>query len=178
MTVQRGTRFALATAGFLALPAAAHAQTGQPAPATPAAPAQQPAADEASQLRQRISQLQQRALADPSLKGAQDSLNTVVQQAMACLDPTAPTKSARATALTAEVAAARAASDNAKLNQLAEEATQLQSYFAGLTPRAMQDPQVQTARQAFLARVLERMKAIDPNAQQYVDRLSELQRQP
>lgn len=168
--MQRNTRFALMTAAFLALPAAAHAQTGQQTPAAPA-----PAAGEAAQLRQRIGALQQQALNDPSLKGAQDSLNTVVQQAMARLDPAAPAKTARAAALRQEAAAAQAASDTAKINQLADEATQLQGYFAGLTPRAMQDPQVQAARQVFLARVLERMKQIDPNVQQYIDRLSALQ---
>ena len=41
-------------------------------------------------------------------------------------------------------------------------------------PRANADPQVQAAKQVWLARLLERMKQIDPNAQQYVDRLTQL----
>lgn len=169
--MQKTTRLALIAAAFLAVPAAAHAQT---APAAPAAPAQ----NEVEQLRQRIGQLQQQALQDPALEPAQDSFNAVVQAAMARLDPTATAKAARATALTAEVEAARAANDNAKLNQLAEEATALQAFFTALRPRAMADAEVQAARQVFLARVLEKMKQIDPNTQQYVDRLSELQRAP
>jgi hypothetical protein len=172
--VQKKTRLALLAAAALALPVAAHAQTQPPPP--PAAPPAQPApaADEATQLRQKIGALQQRALLDPTLKPAQDSFNTVVSAAMARLDPNAPAKLARAQAINADVEAARAASDNVKLNQLATEATGLQSYFAALRPRAMADPQVAAARQIWLARVLEKMKQLDPNVQQYIDRLGQL----
>lgn len=171
--MQKTTRIALLAAAALALPAAAAAQTQPapaPAPATPAAPA----ADEAAQLRQKIGALQQQALLDPSLKPAQDSFNVVVSAAMGRLDPAAPGKLARAQAINAEVEAARAAGDNVKLNQLATEATALQTYFAGLRPRAMADPQVVAARQVWLTRVLDKMKQIDPNAQQYVDRFTAL----
>jgi hypothetical protein len=175
-TVQKTTRLALLAAAALALPAAARAQTTPaPAPAPAAPPAQPaPAADEAAQLRQKIGALQQQALQDPSLKPAQDSFNTVVSAAMGRIDPAAPAKLARAQSINADIAAAQAASDNVKLNQLAAEATALQTYFAGIRPRAMQDAQVVAARQVFLARVLEKMKQIDPNAQQYVDRLTAL----
>jgi len=168
--VQKTTRIALLAVAALALPAAAHAQT-TPAPA-PAAPA--PAADEATQLRQKLSALQQQAMQDPALKPAQDSFTTVVNAAMARLDPQAPAKLARAQSINADISAAQAANDNAKLNQLATEATALQSYFASLRPRANADPQVVAAKQVWLARLLERMKQIDPNTQQYVDRLTQL----
>jgi hypothetical protein len=170
--VQKTTRLAVLTAA-LALPAAASAQT-QPAPApAPAPPAAAPA-DEATQLRQKLTALQQQAIADPALKPAQDSFNTVVNAAMARLDPQATAKIARAAAINTEIEAARAASDNAKLNALAAEATELQNYFASLRPRTNADPQVQAARQVWLGRLLEKMKQIDPNTQQYVDRLTQL----
>jgi hypothetical protein len=177
-TVQKTTRLAILAAAALAFPAAARAQT-QPAPPpapapAPAAPAPAAPADEAAQLRQKIGALQQQALQDPALKPAQDSFNTVVTAAMGRLDPAAPGKLARASAINTEVEAARAASDNAKLNQLATEAQALQTYFASLRPRAMQDPQVVAAREVWLTRVLDKMKQIDPNAQQYVDRLRAL----
>ena len=162
------TRFAFLAAALLAAPAAAQAQEPQPAPAAPAP------ATEAAQLRQKIGELQRQALNDPALKGVQDSVNTAVQEAMARLDPAATARSARAAALGQEVEAARAAGDNARLNLLAGEATQLKAYFDNLRPRAMEDAQVKAARQAYLARVFERMKQIDPNAQQYVDRLNAL----
>ena len=173
--MQKTTRLALLAAAALALPAAARAQTTPaPAPApAPAAPAAAPA-DEAAQLRQKLGALQQQAMADPSLAAARDSFNAVVNAAMARLDPQAPAKLARASAINAEIEAARAANDNAKLNTLATEAQGLQSYFTALRPRAMQDAQVQAARQVWLGRVLEKMKQIDPNAQQYVDRLTAL----
>ncbi|HSU14319.1 hypothetical protein [Longimicrobium sp.] len=168
----KSTRIAFLAAAALALPAAVAAQT-TPAPAQPAAPAAA-SADEAQQLQAKLGALQQQALSDPSLKPAQDSFTAVVNAGMAKLDPTAPTKLARATALQAEVAAARTANDNAKLNALATEAQQLQTYFAGMQPRVAQLPEVQAARQVFLERVFARMKQLDPNAQQYVDRLTAL----
>lgn len=177
--MQNTRRIALLAAAALVLPAAARAQAGT-TPAQPAAPAAAPAASpaaEIAQLQQKIGQLQQQALADPSLKAATDSFNAVVSAAMARVDPQAPAKIARAQAIPGEVAAARTANDNAKLNQLAAEANDLQTYFTQLRPRAMQDPAVQTARQAYLARVLAKMKEIDPNTQQYVDRLTELSQQ-
>jgi hypothetical protein len=172
--VQKTTRIAFLTAAVLALPAAAHAQT-TPAPAPAAPPAQTAApADEAAQLRQKIGALQQQALQDPALKPAQDSFNVVVSAAMGRLDPAAPAKLARASSINADIAAAQAAGDNVKLNQLAAEATALQTSFAGIRPRAMADPAVVAARQVWLGRVLDKMKTIDPNVQQYIDRLGAL----
>jgi hypothetical protein len=169
--VQKSTRIALLAAAALALPAAVSAQQTPPAPTQPAAAAP---ADEAAQLQQKIGALQQQALQDPSLKAAQDSFTAAVNAGMARLDPAAPGKLVRAQALNGEVAAARAANDNAKLNALATEAQQLQAYFQGIQPRVAALPEVQAARQAFMARVFEKMKQIDPNAQQYVDRLTQL----
>ena len=164
------TRIALLAAALAAVPAAAaHAQEAQPAPAAPAQ-------GEADQLRQRIGQLQQQAMEDPSLMLAKDTFDAVVEAAMARLDPQAAAKVARARSLNQDVEAARAAGDNARLNQLADEATALNAYFAALRPRALAEADVQEARRAYLARVLERMKEIDPDTQQYVDRLAELQR--
>ena len=154
-------------AALISAPAAAQAQQGQTAAAAPAQ-------NEAARLRQRIGQLQQQAMQDPSLKPAQDSFNVVLQGAMARLDPAAPARTARAAAVNQEVEAARAAGDNAKLNQLAQEAAELTAYFDQLRPRALAQPDVQAARQLFLARVFERMKQIDPEVQQYVDRFAEL----
>jgi hypothetical protein len=171
--VQKTTRIALLAAAALALPAAAAAQT-TPAPAQPAAPAAAAPANEAQQLQQKLGALQQRAMQDPSLKAASDSFNAVVQAGMSKLDPQAPAKVARAAAIPGEVTAARAANDNAKLNQLAAESTELQSYFTSLRQRAIALPEVATARQAYVARLFEKMKEYDPQAQSYVDRLNQL----
>jgi hypothetical protein len=164
--VQKTTRIALLAAAAMAFPVAARAQT-TPAPAAPA--------NEAAQLQQKLGALQQRAMQDPSLKAATDSFNAVVREGMTKVDPQAAAKLARAEAIPAELEAARAASDNAKLNALAAESTQLQSYFAAARQRAIELPEVQTARQAYVARLFAKMKEYDPQAQSYVDRLTQLQ---
>ncbi|HET7460012.1 MAG TPA: hypothetical protein VFJ82_02145 [Longimicrobium sp.] len=172
--MQKTTRIALLAAVALALPAAAAAQQTTPAPAQPAAPAPAAPANEAAQLQQKLGALQQRAMQDPSLKAATDSFNAVVQAGMAKLDPQSTAKVARAAAIPAEVTAARAANDNVRLNALAAESNALQSYFTGLRQRAIQLPEVAAARQAFVARLFEKMKEYDPQAQSYVDRLTQL----
>lgn len=166
--MQKTTRIALLAAAAMAFPVAASAQT-TPAPA-PAAPA-----NEAAQLQQKLGALQQRAMQDPSLKAATDSFNAVVRTGMTKVDPQAAAKLARAEAIPAELEAARAANDNAKLTALAAESVQLQSYFTATRQRAIELPEVQTARQAYVARLFEKMKEYDPQAQSYVDRLTQLQ---
>ena len=70
--------------------------------------------------------------------------------------------------------AARAANDNARLNQLAAEANHLQAYFQSVQPRALALPEVQAARQVYLQRLFAKMTELDPQAQTYVDRLTQL----
>jgi len=173
--VQKTTRIALLAAAALALPAAVSAQQTTPAPAQPAQPAQAAPANEAAQLQQKLGALQQRAAQDPSLKAAVDSFNTAVQAGMVKVDPQAAARLARAQAITAEVAAARAANDNPRVTQLVTESNQLQAYFQTLQPRAMALPEVQQARQTYVTRLFEKMKEYDPQAQSYVDRLTQLQ---
>lgn len=160
-------RMAALAVALLAIPAAGSAQAGTAAPAA--------TQNETAQLQQRIAALQQQALQDPALKAAQENLGSVLQAAMERLDPLAHQKAARAEAMKAEIDAARAASDDARLNQLAQEANDLTAYFNALRPRALAQADVQAARQAYVAKVYERMKQIDPNVQQYVDRLTALQ---
>jgi len=171
--VQKSTRIAVLAAAALALPVALSAQT-TPAPAQPAAPAAASPQAEIAQLQTRLGALQQQALQDPAIKEAQATLTAAVNAGMAKLDPAATGKLARVQALPAEEQAARAANDNVKLNALATEAQQLQAYFAGLQPRVMALPEVQAARQAFTEQLFAKMKQLDPNAQQYVDRLTQL----
>jgi hypothetical protein len=165
----RSLRFALLATTALAFHTGAMAQTQSGAGAP---------VDSVALLRQRLAGLQQQASADPALRPAQDSFQTVVNAAMARLDPAAPAKLAQAASVNARVSAAQAAHDNAGLNQLADEATALQAYFAALRPRAMAEADVAAARAVWLARLFEAMKRIDPNAQQYVDRLVALTATP
>lgn len=165
--MRRTVPLAALAAALIATPAAARAQQAQTASAAPAP-------GEIAQLQQKIGALQRQALQDPALKAAEANVGTVLQAAMERLDPLARQKSARAEAMKSEIAAARAVNDNARLNQLAREANELTAYFDALRPRAMAQADVQAARQAYVARVFERMKQLDPGVQQYVDRLSQL----
>lgn len=172
--MQKTTRIAFLAAAALALPATAAAQ--QPQPAQPAAPAQAtaPAQDEVAQIQQRLAALQQQAMQDPGVQAEKAAFDQYLLGAMAKLDPTFTEKRSRAEALKAEVEAARAASDNAKLNLLAVEAQGLASYFAGLNQRAGAQADVQERRQAYVAKLFARMTAIDPQAQTLADRLAAL----
>ncbi|HET6228449.1 MAG TPA: hypothetical protein VFE05_00140 [Longimicrobiaceae bacterium] len=170
--MQKTTRIALAAAAALALPATARAQQTPPAP--PAAPAPAGAQAEIASIQQRLAQLQQQAAQDPSVQAPSAVFDSVTLAAMDRLDPAAPGKRARAAAIKGDVDAATAAHDNAKLNALAAEAPQLQSYFNQLRQRALALPEVQAARKTYIDALFARMSAIDPQAQTMVARLQEL----
>ncbi|HEV2145907.1 MAG TPA: hypothetical protein VGR37_00670 [Longimicrobiaceae bacterium] len=161
----RPTLLALA---MLAAPAALAAQEA-PAEAT-----QQPAQTEAQQIQARLQQIQARALQDPALQAAQDSIGDQLTATMERVDPTFRAQAERAEALKAEVQAAQQAGDNAKLNQLAAEAEQLQQGFASARQRAMQDPQMVERIQAFQQRIVARMAELDPETHTLLARLQEL----
>lgn len=175
--MQKKSRILFLAAAAVALPgtlaaqeSAAPAQPAQPAPA--AQPAQAvPTPQEVAQLRQRLGELQQRAAQDPTVKAANDAFNAEVMTAMQGLDAEAAGKKARADAIPGEVQTARAANDNARLNQLAEEATALQGYFNQLRQRALAIPEIEEKRRAYVAQLFAKMKELDPEAQSIVDRL-------
>jgi hypothetical protein len=176
-TVQKKYRTLIMAGATLALPGALVAQqndapAAQAQPAAAAQPAQTtPTPQEVAQLRQRLGELQQRAAQDPGVKAANDAFNADVLTAMTGLDPEAAGKKSRADALPGEVQTARTANDNARLTQLAEEATTLQAYFAQLRQRALALPEIEEKRQAYVAQLFAKMKELDPEAQSIVDRL-------
>lgn len=166
-------RPSLLALALVALPAALAAQEA------PAAQQEQaPAQTEAEQIQSRLQQIQTRALQDPALVAAQDSLGSEITATMERVDPTFRAQAQRAEALKAEVEAARAAKDNAKLNQLATEATQLQQGFAAARERAMQDPQLSARVQAFQQRIVAKMVELDPETQNLLTRLQSLRGAP
>lgn len=159
-------RAAAIAMAFLAAPAIAAAQE---APAPAAAPE-----GEIAQIQQRLMQTQQTALQDPALQQAQAEMGQVLLGVMQRQDPTMAQKTARASALQQDVAAAREAGDNARLHELAAEAEQLQADFAVARERAMADPEVHTAMTAFQEQVVARMAEIDPDTNDLLARLNEL----
>lgn len=166
--MQKKTRIALLAAAALLLPAATQAQEAQ------SASAEVSAQEEAAQLLQRIAALQQRAQQDPAIRVQQAAFAAFMLQAMERLDPAVREKSDRADAIGAEVEAARAANDQAKLEALAAEAQQLQAYFADLQQRVRQQPEVQEKRQEFINVLFAKMSELDPQAPAMVQRLRQL----
>ncbi|MET0398890.1 MAG: hypothetical protein ABW277_19010 [Longimicrobiaceae bacterium] len=158
----------------LALAAAPAALAAQQTPAAPPAAPQAPAQAEMQQIQARLQQIQARALQDAALKAAQDSIGTEMTATMERLDPTFKAQAARAEALKAEVTAAQAAKDNAKLNQLAAEATQLQQGFASARQRAMQDAAMAARIKSFQERIVAKMTELEPETQTLLARLQEL----
>jgi hypothetical protein len=158
----------------LALAAAPAALAAQQTPAAPPAQPQAPAQTEMQQIQARLQQIQARALQDAGLKAAQDSIGTEMTATMERVDPTYRAQAARAEALKAEVTAAQAAKDNAKLNQLAAEATQLQQGFASARQRAMQDAAMAARIKSFQERIVAKMAELEPETQTLLARLQEL----
>jgi chromosome segregation ATPase len=170
-------RPSLIAMALVAAPAALAAQGTPAAPQqAPAAPQQQAPAQqtEMQQIQARLQEIQARALQDPTLKAAQDSIGTEMTATMERLDPTFKAQAARAEALKAEVAAAQTARDNAKLNQLAAEATQLQQGFATARQRAIQDPAMAARIKSFQERIVAKMNEVEPQTQTLLARLQEL----
>lgn len=149
-------------------------QPGTPAPAQAPAPTAANPQAEIQQIQTRLHDLQTRVLAEPAFRAAQDSVGNALTATMERVDPNYKAAAARAITLKQDVAAATAAKDNAKLNQLAAEAGQLQQTFASARERAMQDPEMQGRIKAFQQRIVARMNEVDPQTQQLLARLQEL----
>ena len=136
------------------------------------APAAAEAPSELQQLQQRLGELQTQANQDPAVQAAFAEVNA----AMVAADPEYGTLTVRAQAIPAEVEAARAASDNAKLNDLAAEVTALNASLAAARQRASANAEVQAKTNAYRTVLLTKMVEIEPNTQQLIARLGELTR--
>ena len=89
-------------------------------------------------------------------------------------DPEFKTLAQRAVSIQADIAAARAAQDNAKLRELATEVTQLNTNLVAARARADQSPDVQAKNTAYRTALLRKMVEIDPEIQQLITRLNAL----
>jgi chromosome segregation ATPase len=166
----------------VALPAGAAAQ--QRAPAAPVA-AQRSAAPSQEQMQQWMTELQQlhvklegiqaRAIQDPQLQAAQNALGSEIKAAMEKADPQLPAKMQRVEALEAEAARARQAGDQAKLQQLSQEAYAIQASFMDAQNRVFQQPAVAARLEAFQTRLETRMAQVDAEAPALIKRFKELE---
>lgn len=164
----------------LALPAAAAAQ--QRAPAAPAQQAQNPSQQqmqqwmtELQQIHGKLEAIQAKAIQDPQLQAAQESLGTEIKTAMEKADPTLPESMQRVQALESEALKAQQAGDQAKLQQLAQEAQSIQARFMEAQAKAFQQPEIATRLEAFQTRLETRMVEVDPAASDLIQRFKELE---
>ena len=165
-------RTAFITATLAVAPSLAAGQDAAATSAAPAAASAPAAPSEAQQIQQRLGQVQQQAMQDAALQAAFAEINTALEAA----DPEFKTLSDRARTLKADVATAQAASDNARLHQLAAEAKQLQTNLPAARARATQNPAVQEKVVAFRTALAEKMQQIDPEIPALLTRLGELQK--
>jgi hypothetical protein len=167
-------RASVFTVALAAAPAYLSAQEAAPAAAPESGAA---APSELQQIQARLTQLQQQALQDPSIKTAQGEILAAIQEAAGRVDPGYAGYAQRAQSLPADVAAAQAASDNAKLKLLADEAKQLQQNIAAAQAKAREDAAVKAKLQEYTVKLFTKMVELDPEAQKLADRMAELQKQ-
>jgi hypothetical protein len=169
----------------IALPAGLASQQRTQAPTAPRAAASAPASPAQVQAQQWMMELQQvhskleaiqaRAIQDPQLQAAQNSLNNEIKAAMDRADPQLARKMERGQALEAEARQAQQAGDQAKLQQLAREVQAIQNSFLQAQAQAFQQPGLSAKVEAFQTRLEARMAQVDPEAPALIKRFQELE---
>ena len=135
----------------------------------------QSAPADAAAITAQIQRVQQQALQDPELRAANQAVTALLTATMAKVDPSYPTYAARAATLNADVAAAQAAKDNARLNELAEEAKELQANVTAARAKAEADAAVKAELEAFRVKLFTKMVELDPSVKDLVAQLETLQ---
>lgn len=166
-------RAGVVTAAIVVVPSQLVGQESPAAPAAPEAAAPAAAPTEAEQIQARLGRLQQQALQDPAIQAAYADINATMET----VDPEFKALAERAETLKADVAAAQAAQDNARLHELADEAKTLQQNIVTSRARVMANPEVQKKMEEFKVKLFGKMQELDPEAQNLVNRLTELSKQ-
>jgi hypothetical protein len=171
----------MASAQRRAAPAPA-APAQQAAQAQPAAAAQTgPTAEqqawlaELQQIGGRLQTAQMKALEDPALRSLQEALGTEIKAAMEKRDPGLTGVAQRVQTMEAEARKAQENGDAAKLQQLTQEAQQIEMRFVKAQNEALQDSALAARAQAFEQRVEKKVLEIEPSAHQLMARGQELQ---
>jgi chromosome segregation ATPase len=166
----------LRTGLFTALLAAAPAYLGAqeapeaPAPEAPAAAEPAPEPTEAQRIQAQIESIQQRAMQNPEVQAALAQMNATLE----AVDPEYRELTARGVLIREEIAAAQAAQDNDRLRELAEEVPELNTRLQAARARASAHPDAVEKTNEFRTKLFETMMAIDPETQNLVNRLAEL----
>lgn len=158
-----------------AVPAGLSAQEATPAPL--GTPAPEAPKSELQQIQERLAELQKQATDAPEVQAANQELTQLLESTMVKVDPGYAAVAARTETIKADIAAAQAAEDNAKLHELAAEAGQLRQAMLAARQKAMADPAVQAEMNEYKTVLFKKMTELDPKAPEMVQRLSELRGQ-
>lgn len=170
----------LAVAAIASLTACSKSEEAPPqdAPsALPGAPGQEPPDPlqaEYATLSQRLSSIQQQAMADSSLQKEYAALEAFVEGAMMATDPELPAHRERMGSLQAELSSAQQAEDQEKMQELVQEGTALQVKLQQVQATTMQQEDVATRMAAFREHMIARMSAIDAETPTMIARSDEI----
>lgn len=183
--IRRARRKILLAIASLALPTTLAAQ--QPARSAPVsarrpAPAKRPPAAEAllSELQvinAKLEALQARALQDPQLRAAQQSLGVAIKTAMTRIDPELEQSVARGHQLQQQALAARQKGDQATLQKLSAEMQEVQQRFFTVQQEVVAEPALAAQLKSFQDGVQKKMADLDASAPQMIIRFGQLQSQ-
>jgi hypothetical protein len=132
---------------------------------------------EMQQIQTQLGLMQERAMQDPELRAAGDSLGLHIRQAMEDLQPETPTLIARLNDLGPQVEAARTAQDEDRVRTLIAEATEIDQILQIAQENAVKRPDILAQVEAYEEKVQFRMKADNPAAAEMLDRLEALNEQ-
>lgn len=182
--IRRSRRSMLLAFAFVALPAGLVAQQrdARPSPvsARRPAPAKRPPEAQAwlselQVLNAKLEAIQARALQDPQLMAAQQSLGGTIKAAMSRIDPMLEQNVARGRQLQQQALAARQKGDQATLNQLAGEMQAIQQRFFTVQQQVVQEPALAAQLKSFQDRVQKKMTSLDATTPGMIARFGELQ---
>jgi hypothetical protein len=151
-----------------------------PAPSGPAMPGGAEMAElqqlqaEFNSVQARLNGLQQQVMQDPTIAANFAALQRSIDEAVDKLDPSAPASRKRMEAIEAEFAAAEAAGDQAKIQALIQEGTNLQTKLQGSQSQVMQDGVMFAKMQAFQEEVVAAMTKTDPETPTLIARATEI----
>lgn len=129
---------------------------------------------EMQQLQTELQPIQQQAMQDPEVQAAQQALGADIQAAMIEVDPSTPERLERLQELMAQAQSARAGQDEAAMAQIVAEAQALEQQLQATQAAAIQTDEIAPRVQAFEAKLLETMVAVDPEAASMIERAREL----
>lgn len=130
---------------------------------------------EIQQLHTRLEALQTKALADPQITAEQQTLGLSIKAAMGKIDPSLEQSLDRMKQLETQAAEAEKGGDQAKLQQLGQEAQQIERRFMTAQQKALEQPDLAARVLEFQEKLHKKMLQVDPEAQKLITRFQELE---